>query len=107
MSNTGQVFEAPTEPLDPPRLGPGGDGVEVTLRIPSTARWVVESYETSSVEDLGDGVLQVTMPIAGNVFLERLLLRIGPTAVVIAPEDLRNVGSDAASRVLDLYGRHR
>lgn len=107
MSDTGQVFEAPPEPLDPPRLGPGGDGVEVTLRIPSTARWVVESYETSSVEDVGDGALQVTMPVAGNVFLERLLLRIGPTAVVIAPEDLRSVGADAASRVLDLYGRHR
>lgn len=103
FAETGEAFEPPDGELASPRLGPGGDGVEVKLRVPSTARWVTEAYETSSVEELADGSLEVTMPIAGDVFLERLLLRCGPEASVVGPAELSSTGSLAAQRILAMY----
>lgn len=107
---TGEHFEQdPSQPaVAPPatvfRGGP--DVIEATLVLPTSARWVVEVYETSQVEALADGTMRVRLPVNGTRWLERLILRVGPEAVVEAPPELAGVGAAAARRLLGLYGEN-
>jgi len=71
------------------------------LRLPGSARWVVETYPTVSVTE-DDDTIVVELPVSGPVFLERLLLRVGAEATVVEAEDPQ-VGRAAAARLLELY----
>lgn len=75
----------------------------VRLRMPSRDRWVVERMLVEDLDDSSDGVIEVTLPVTGEVWLEQLLLRLGPEAVVLDPPELRDVGRDAAARLLNKY----
>lgn len=86
------------------RFSPSDEVQEVTLRLPASARWVVETYPTTSVEEV-DGGLRVRLAVTGRPWLERLLLRVGPEGVVEAPEELRTVATDVARRLLVRYER--
>jgi len=102
-----EFFEAAPEDLPPPRLGPGDDGEPVVIRLPPSAGWVVESYPTKSVEALRGGRgWAVTLDVAGDVFLERLMLRAGASAKIIKPASRSDVAKAAAARVLALYESH-
>jgi len=83
------------------------DDVVVTLDIGKEGRWIVEAYPVLGVEDLGNERLIVSLPVGGRAFLERLLLRLGPDAKVLAPRDLVNAGAVAAERLLRNYGEQR
>lgn len=89
------------------RLGgvfqPGPDMTEATLVLPASARWVAETYPTTSVEELEDGSLRVRLAVSGRRWLERLLLRVGPEGRVEAPPELADVGADVARRLLARY----
>lgn len=98
---TGVSHERPGDGL-PARYAPGDDGQEVVLSIPASQRWVVETYPTLDVVDVGDH-LEVKMVVAGDVFLERLLLRLGSKATVLEPAGMRDVGRRAAERLLSRY----
>jgi predicted DNA-binding transcriptional regulator YafY len=74
-----------------------------TLLLPPAARWVVETYPTTSVEELPDGWLRVWLAVSGRPWLERLLLRVGPEGRVEAPAELANVGAEVARRLLARY----
>lgn len=98
------------EHFEPRRVSPpdevftaGPEARTVTLALPSWAGWVAESYPVRAVEERPDGRVQVVLDVAGQAWLERLLLRLGPEAEVIEPEDLACVGADAASRLLARY----
>lgn len=82
---------------------PGADTTVVTLRLPPSARWVIETYPTVAVDERPDGSLDVALAVAGRPWLERLLLRVGPEATVLDPPDLAGVGAAAAARVLARY----
>lgn len=104
---TGDHHAGPPDDLAPPRFGPGDDGRPVTIRLPATGRWVVETYPTTAVEPLDDGGWTVTLDVAGEVFLERLMLRAGPDAEVLSPPSAADVGREAAARILAGYDRIR
>lgn len=79
---------------------------EVRLELPSTARWVVEHVPTTSVADGDDGRLVVDLAVTDRIWLERLLLRIGPGARVIDMDERlgdREVLAGAATRILARY----
>jgi proteasome accessory factor C len=76
---------------------------EVVLDLEVKARWVVEQYPVTSVEELGDGRLRVALVASESAWLERLLLRLGPAARVRSGAD--GVAAAAARRVLARYGR--
>lgn len=79
---------------------------KVTIDLPAPARWVVESFPVDRVEELGEGRLRVELAAAGRSWVERLLLRIGPEATVVAiDEELGDaeVLADAARRLLARY----
>lgn len=106
---TGESFEpeaadAVAPPASAFRGGP--EVIEATLVIPASARWVVEVYETSEVESLEDGRMRVRLRVNGTRWLERLVLRVGPEAVVEAPPEFAGVGAAAARRLLGLYGEN-
>jgi proteasome accessory factor C len=99
---TGETFAARDVAL--PLDGWFDAGVPVaTVRLPAAAAWVVETYPVASSERLDDGSLLVRLPVAGQAWLERLLLRAGPEAAVLEPDELKGVGRAAAARVLDRY----
>jgi proteasome accessory factor C len=100
-----QFERRPVEvPLDEP-FRPGPDSREVRLAIPSDARWVLETYPSALAGEEPDGRLVVVLHVAGPAWLERLLLRLGPGAVVREPAELADVGRRAADRLLRRYER--
>lgn len=95
------------DPLDEPLPAPGEwfrdpDVERFTLRLDPTARWVVERYPVDEVDEIG-GVLEVVLPVVSRRWLERLLVRLGPLAAVVAPTEHRDLGVVAARRVLAVY----
>ena len=80
---------------------PREDDPRVTLDVEAAGRWVAEQYPTEAVEELGDGRLRVTLAVSERAWLERLLLRLGPTARVAHGDP--GVGRAAACRVLARY----
>ena len=77
------------------------DDPRVVLELAPEARWVPEQYPTEGVDELGEGRLRVRLAVSEGPWLERLLLRLGPAAVVV--EGDAGTGRRAACRVLDRY----
>lgn len=79
----------------------------VELDLPASASWVIEAYPTVAVEQVGDR-LRVKLAVTGPSFVERVLLRVGPEAVItsIDPElgDL-DLGAVTAQRIAARYRR--
>jgi proteasome accessory factor C len=74
------------------------------VRLSPAARWVVERYP---VDDVGppddDGWVTVRLPVASEQWLVRTMLRLGPEARLVEPDELRSVVVTAAQRVLARY----
>jgi proteasome accessory factor C len=82
---------------------PRPEDPRVVLDVPPESAWVADSYPVESVEDAPGGRLRITLVVSERVWLERLLLRLGPDARVVAPAELTGVGASAARRVLTRY----
>ena len=63
------------------------------LRLTAAARWVVERYPVDEVVELRGGAVRATFPVASQRWLERLLVRLGPEADVVAPAEWRELGA--------------
>lgn len=81
----------------------GPDSALVTLRLPSSGTWVVETYPVRSAARQPDGGWEVELAVASERWLARLLLRVGAEAHVVVPEDQRDVARRAAASVLARY----
>jgi proteasome accessory factor C len=102
---TGERFEPRgLEGSGRPLYTPAEHDVQVRLRVTREARWVAEYYETSEVRELDDGGLEVVLPAGRLEWVERLLLRLGPDAEVIEPEDLKVRVRELAGRTRKRYG---
>ena len=77
---------------------------EVVLEVDDSARWVAEQYPNRGTEEV-DGGLRVVIPVTAERWLERLLLRLGPSArIVEAPEGQGDaLRRAAATRILARY----
>jgi len=101
---TGEHFEP--RDVEPPAAGvfrAGPDTPMVTLELPKTGAWVPESYPVEESTEMKNGRLRIRMAVSGGAFLERLLLRVGPTSKVVDPKDMRAASRDAAGKVLARY----
>lgn len=87
-----------------PLYSPATSDVAVVLRLSREGRWVGEYYETVRQAELADGRLEVELPAGRLEWVERLLLRLGADAEVVAPEGLRERVRDLAARTRDRYG---
>ncbi len=98
------VFDPP--PVDRPTgvFQPAADDPRVVLRLAPEAAWVAETYPVEDVEQEPDGSLVVTLVVAAEPWLERLLVNLGPQATVVsAPEALAGAGRRAAARIIARY----
>jgi proteasome accessory factor C len=99
-----EVFEPPAAIAPPELFRPSDDDPRVTLEIGAEAAWVAEQYPVEEVVETVDGRLRVRLAVTARPWLERLLLRLGPSCTVVdAPDDLARAGADAAARVLERY----
>jgi proteasome accessory factor C len=102
---TGERFEH--RPVAPPmETGwfAGADDVTMaTLQVSTSGRWIAETYPVEEVEELAGDGMRVVLPVTSERWLERLLLRLGPDAVVESPTALADVGRRAATRLLAKY----
>jgi proteasome accessory factor C len=99
-----ETFEPP--PLNRPSgvFQPDADDPRVVLRLAPSARWVAETYPVEAVEEDDGGGLMVTLAIAAEPWLERLLVNLGEQATVVAaPGPLAGAGGRAAERILARY----
>ena len=71
------TFEPP--PLDRSAgvFQPDADDPRVVLRLEPSAAWVAETYPVEAVEQGDDGSLTVTLAVAAEPWLERLLVSLG------------------------------
>lgn len=102
--DTGERFEPPATPPTAAELGPGPDAERVTVDLPASGRWVVETYPAEVVDDRGADGLRVRLAVTGRPWLERLLLRVGPGARVVEPAAWHRTGPEAAERLLARVG---
>jgi proteasome accessory factor C len=83
----------------------GPDDPRVVLALRPPARWVLEQYPVEHVEEAADGTCRVTLAVSEQAWLERLLLRLGPDAEVVAgPDGAADAARAAARRILARYG---
>lgn len=82
------------------------DGRPVVLVVGAEDEWIVDAVPTESVTTDADGRIRVVLRVTAEPWLQRLLLRLGPTVEasdVDTGEDLRPLGATAARRVLRRY----
>ena len=73
----------------------------VTIEMPNSSRWMIEPLEASVMED--EEKLVVEIPVSSTIFLERLMLRLGPDARVVGKGPFEDLASPAATRLLSRY----
>jgi proteasome accessory factor C len=104
---TGEHFEHRDVAVPLDRWFEGADTPVATVRLPPSAAWVPETYPVLAVATEPDGMLRVRLHVAGERWLERLLLRAGPEAEVIEPAEWAGLGRAVATRVLARYRDQR
>lgn len=103
MSETGETFEPPSDTTTGV-FAPGDDDLRVTLELEPEAAWVAEAFPVEHVVT-DERTTRVTLAASSTVWVERLLLQLGPAATLVEstpelPADLRRA---AAQRVLERY----
>ncbi|MCQ3805711.1 MAG: WYL domain-containing protein [Acidimicrobiaceae bacterium] len=101
---TGDVVEQrPTDPAG--TFTPGENDPRVVLRLHPDSAWVAEQYPTESAKTDEASYSTVSMAVSSVGWLERLMLRLGPSAEIVAIDAplSPDLVSEAANRVLERY----
>ncbi len=106
---TGEHFDAsPGDDEIAEVFHPRPDDPRVTLGAGCRARrGSPKPIPAESVTTRPDGTIEMVLAVSEPAWLERLLVRLGPEARVVAPETARHAGADAARRVLARYTEGR
>lgn len=91
-----------------PESGPSvfdfGEVIEVTVEYPIDRDWVLDPYSPTKAETSIERDTRIaSVDVWGTTELKTLMLRLGPNARIIAPEELEGVGPEAARELLHLY----
>jgi len=81
---------------------PGPDSRRVRIATDSSMAWLLETITSAVVEETGARPVWDVF-VAGDAWLERLLLRLGPDTEVVEPVEDRSLAPEAARRILDRY----
>jgi len=99
-----ESFDPPPGPVPATVWDPPADAPWVELALEGSAQWILDYYPASQVHWEGR-TCRVRLPVGGIAWLERLLLRLGPAALVTAGAGLPpEPGVGAARRILARYG---
>ena len=103
LQTTGETFESDGSATTAV-FAPDDDDLRVTLELSHDAAWVAEAFPVESVKQTKKAIT-VTLAVSSTVWLERLLLQLGPSARLTSstPELSETLRSDAAARILARY----
>ena len=79
------------------------DAPVVTLELAREAAWVAEYYPTETTAQASDGTVVATFRVTDPAWLRHLLLRLGGSARVLAPEGAGQAAAEAAREALAAY----
>ncbi len=81
------------------------DVPRAVLRLAPPARWITEEYPVDEVIalDAPAGWVEVRLPVASRRWLHRLLIRLGPNAVLVEPSSAADEAVALARELLDRY----
>ncbi len=101
---TAETFAPPPGPVTAVVWDPPDDAPWVDLALDPGAHWILDYYPTIRCSWEGDRCL-ARLQVGGIAWLERLLLRLGPAARVLAGEGIpHDIAAAAARRILARYG---
>ena len=84
VETTGRTVDV--EAVTPPdRFFDDVDVARVTIRLSPNAQWVLDHYPVDEVVERSDGWVQARLPVTSERWLARLLIRLGPDALVVEP----------------------
>ena len=86
----------------PGRFFEDADLDRATIRVSPDARWVLDQYPIDAVVELADGWAEARLPVSSDRWLAKLLIRLGPDAVLIEPAG-ESPAVAIARRALDRY----
>ncbi|NHN54801.1 WYL domain-containing protein [Calidifontibacter sp. DB0510] len=95
--------EATARDLDAAVFQPAPDDYTATLSLQREAAWVADYYPTESVESAPDGSLTVRLRTGDLRWLRQLVWRLGGSARVLAPQELRDDVIAGAQEALAAY----
>ena len=95
-----RTFDPPDGPLQPEVFEAQPEDPRVVLELEPAGRWVAERYPGEAAEEIGGGRLRVALAVSERAWLDRLMLRLGPSATVVEGDG--DVAA-AATRVLARY----
>ena len=99
---TGIVVEV--EASEPPdRFFDDSDMERARVRLAPGARWVLDQYPVDEVVESADGWAVALLPVSSDRWLAKLLIRLGPDAVLVEHRG-ENPAVAIAGAVLDRYG---
>ncbi|MBD0292025.1 MAG: WYL domain-containing protein [Jiangellaceae bacterium] len=106
-----EVLDLPAEvpPQAQPRdlatgiFQPSPDDRLVTLELQPGGRWVADYYPSETVEEIGEGRLQVRLRAGDPHWVRRLALRLGTTGRIVDPPDLAVMAAESARAALAAY----
>lgn len=93
----GETFPPPSVAPHNGVFDPGSAVPRVTLDLDPPAHWVAGSYPVEADEERSGGVRRVTLAVASATWLQRLLVRLGPNARVVAADDPSFAGAASAA----------
>jgi proteasome accessory factor C len=106
LQRTGEFVDPPDDELPAP--GEWFQDPTVTrarVRLPTSLVWLIEKYPIDQIEYLtGADRADVVLPVTSEHWLARLMVRLGPAAEVVEPEQWRDLGRTAAAAILGRYG---
>jgi proteasome accessory factor C len=107
LDRTGETGAAGDAPLPTPGAWfTDGSVRRAVIRLAPAATWVIERFPVDIVDGPDDeGVTTVHLPVASEHWLARTLVRLGPDAEVIEPAEWRDLGREAAARIVARYRR--
>jgi proteasome accessory factor C len=89
--------------LPPERFFDDEEVERVTIRLAPAARWVLDHYPFDELIEQSDGWAEARFPVSSDRWLAKLLIRLGPDAVLVSPAD----GVPAAAIARSVLERYR
>ncbi len=107
VEETGRTFDVEESTSPPERFFDDVDVARATIRLAPAAQWVLDQYPIDEVVeiveagDAADGWVEARLPVASDRWLAKLLIRLGPDAVLVEPAE--NPAVALAREVLARY----
>jgi proteasome accessory factor C len=102
---TEEVVPPSESHLSPPESLLDGELASAVIEIRSEMRWMVDSLPGTVLTAVGGDRLRVEVKVTTAEWLAILLLRLGPSARLVAPEQWLDLGAQAATELLRTYRR--